>query len=193
MLYKWVLKLLLDFHGENPVAFPLIFMAEIQQCFASDAMTKLLMWEYGNGDAPFSRQKSSRVSRLVHYGTLEGFMSVYTARIDVLTPWRVETLQSVKTHWYVLHTWGNQCHLMTWVKTITPRWTCIQYSMNMHLRQLPWAHTHTTRSRALMTRKGHSRSNKSPSYKVQNHPHTQAYIYTHAYASYTMLSHRVGK
>ena len=36
-----------------------------------------------------------------------------------------------------------------------------------------------------MTREGHSRSFKSPSYKVHNHPHTcrqiYIYIYTHTY------------
>ena len=48
----------------------------------------------------------------------------------------------------------------------------------MHLRQLPWAHTHTTRSRALTTREC-SCSHKSPSYKVHNHPYTSRYRYTY--------------
>ena len=39
-----------------------------------------------------------------------------------------------KTCWYVSHTWGNQCHLVTWIKTITSQWSCTQYSMNMHLQ-----------------------------------------------------------
>ena len=56
---------------------------------------------------------------------------------------------------------------------------CTQYSMNMHLRQSPWAHTHTTRLRALITREGHSRSHESPSYKVHNHIYTSRYRYTY--------------
>ena len=51
--------------------------------------------------------------------------------------------------------------------------------MDMHLWQLPWAHTHSTRSKALMTREGHSHSHKSPSYKMHNHPYTSRYRYTY--------------
>ena len=95
----------------------------------------------------------------------------HTGRISHLCIRRVLTcshrdepaLQSVKICWYVSHTWGNQCHLVTWIKTITPGWLCTQYSTNMHLRQLFWAHTHTTRSRALMTRDGRSRSYETTS------------------------------
>ena len=50
--------------------------------------------------------------------------------------------------------------------------------MNMHLRQSPWVHTHTTRSRALTTREC-SHSHESPSYKVHNHPYTSRYRYTY--------------
>ena len=79
------------------------------------------------------------------------------------------SLSKRQAYWCVSDTRGNQCHLLAWIKTITLQWSCTQYSMNMHLQQSPWAHTHTTRSRsrALMTREGYSRSHESPSYKVR--------------------------
>ena len=141
-------------------------------------LTKLLTWEYSNGDVPFSRQKFGRVSRLVCYGAPTAF------RICVYGTYRhacIVTSRSLSKHqacWCVLHTQGNQCHLVIWIKTITSRWLCTQYSMNMHLRQSPWAHTYTTRLRALMTREGHSRSHESP-YKVHNHPCISRYRYTY--------------
>ena len=92
------------------------------------------------------------------------------------------------------HTRGNQCHLVTWIKTITLRWSCTQYSMNMHLQQLSWAHAHTTRLRVLMTREGRSHSHENPSYKVHNHPrtHRQIYVYIYIYIyiyTYTCIMH----
>ena len=48
-----------------------------------------------------------------------------------------------------------------------------------YIRQSTWAHTHTTRLRALMIREGHSHSHESPSYKVHNHPYTNRYRYTY--------------
>ena len=148
---------------------------------SSVILTKLSMWEYGNGDAPFSQWKSDRVSRLVLYGALARFcVYVYGAywNARIVTSQRPPKCQAC---WCMLHTQGTQCYLVTWIKTITPQWSCTQYKMNMHLRQLPWAHTYTTRSRALMTREGHSRSHESPSYKVHNYPHTRRHIYIYIY------------
>ena len=125
----------------------------------------------------------------------QGFVSVCMAPIGMLTPWRAEALQSVRKCWNMLHTKGNQCHLVTWIKIIAPWWSCTQCSMNMHLRQSPWAHTHTTRSRAFMTREGRSCSHESPSYKVHNHPpppHTHTHIHTHTHTHthiYTCIMH----
>ena len=51
--------------------------------------------------------------------------------------------------------------------------------MNMHLQQWPWAHTHTTRSIALMAREGRLHSHEGPSYKLHNHPFTSIYRYTY--------------
>ena len=79
------------------------------------------------------------------------------------------------------HTQRNRCHLATWIETVTPRWPCILYNMNMHLQQMPWAHTHATRSRAPITREGCSCNHESPSYKVNNHPHTRKHIYIYIY------------
>ena len=78
----------------------------------------------------------------------------------MLALWSAEALQSVKQI-DTCHIHGEtKCHTVTWNKTITPQWSCTQYSMNMHLQQSPWAHTHTTRSRAFMTRQGCSCSHK---------------------------------
>ena len=137
------------------------------------------MREYGNGDAPFSQRKSSKVSHLVHYGVPTGFHACVYGTCQHA---RARTSQSPSkhyAHWYVSHTQGNRCHLVTWIETITPRWLCTQNDMNMHLQQLLWVDTHATRSRALMVRKGHSRSHKSPSYKVHDHPHTCRHINTY--------------
>ena len=84
-------------------------------------LTKLLMWEYGNGDASFSWRKILQVLHLVHYGASEGFCicvcSVYQHA-------RTETSRSPSKHqvyWCMSHTRGNQRHLVTWIKTITLR------------------------------------------------------------------------
>ena len=152
-------------------------------------LTKLLLWEYDNRDAPFSRRKFGKVSRLVCYGSLAGFHAcVYSACQHA----HARTSQSPSKHqayWCVLHTWGNQCHLVTWIETVTPRWLCTQYGMNMHIQQLPWAHKHTARSRALMARDGRSRSHEGPSYKVHNHPYTSV---INIHTSCIMLSQKVG-
>ena len=133
-------------------------------------LTKLSTWEYGNGDAPYSWWKSGRVLCLVCYGAPIGFhVCVYGAYRHAHTV----TSQSPSKHqvcWCVSHTQGNQCHLVTLIMTITSRWSYTQYSMNMHLWQSPWVHTYTTTSRALMTKKGHSCSHQSTSYKVHNRP-----------------------
>ena len=189
-----------NFHSKNSAAFRLIFYAEIWQCFtlmchstSNAILTKLWTCEYDNGDAPFSRRKSSRVLGLRNYGTPAGFLiCVY----GVYWHARTVTSRSPLKHqacWCVSHTRGNQCHLVTWIETITPRWSCTQYSMNMHLRQLPWVYTHITRSRALMTRKGHSRSHESPSYKVHNHPYTSRYRYTYNMYNLTTQSEKVNQ
>ena len=128
------------------------------------------------GDAPFSRQKSSRVSRLVRYGAYVGFC----ARVYGMC-WHacVRMSQSPSKHytrWYVMHRRGNRCHLVTQIRTITPRWLWTQYDSNMHLQQSPWAHTHAIRSRALMARKG------------QSPTHTQAYRHTHTH-THTYIMH----
>ena len=60
-------------------------------------------------------------------------------------------------------------------------WLCTLYDMNMHLQQMPRAHTYATRLRALMPRESHSRSHESPSYKVHDHPYTHRHIYIHTH------------
>ena len=127
----------------------------------------------------FSRWKSGRVSRLVCYGAPARFQACVCG---VCQHARARTSRSPLKHhayWCMSHTRGNWCHLMTWIGIVTSRWLCTQYSMSMHLRQLPWAHTHTTRLRALMAREGRSRSHKGPSYKVHYHPYTSIYRYTY--------------
>ena len=156
-------------------------------------LTKLSTWEYSNGDAPFSQQKFGKVSRLVRYGASAGFrICVYGVYWHA---W-IMTSRSLSKHeacWCVSHTRGNQCHLVTWIKTITLRWSCTQYSMNMHLRQSPWVHTHTTRSRVLMTREGHSHSHESPSYKVHNHPCISRYRYTYIMHNANIQSRKINQ
>ena len=151
--------------------------------------TKFSMWECDSGDTQFLQRKSGKVSRLVCYGALARFHVCVYGKYQHAC---IVTSRSPSKHqvcWCALQTWGNQCHLLTWIKTITPWWSCTQYSMNMHLRQSPWVHTHTTRSRALMTREDHSHSHESSSYKVHDHPHThrRIYIYTHTYIMHNAI------
>jgi len=72
--------------------------------------TKLLLWEYGNKGAPFSRKKSSRVLCLVQ-AHQQGFMLVYTTRVSMFVQGWVEAHQRKKTCWRMSQTWENQCHL----------------------------------------------------------------------------------
>ena len=82
---------------------------------------------------------------------------------------------------------------MTWIEKITPWCSCAQYSINMHLRQLPWARTHTTRSRDLITREGHTHRHESPSHKLHNHPYTSKYRYTYIMHNATTQSRKVNQ
>ena len=139
-------------------------------------LTKLSKWEYENGDTLFSRQKSGKVSRLVRCGTPARFLAyVYSACQ------RARAKMSQSPSKYVTHTRGNRLHLVTWIMTITPRWQYTQYDTNMHLQQSPQAHTHATRSRALMAREDDSCNHESSSYKVHNHPQAQAHTHTHTH------------
>ena len=119
----------------------------------------------------------------------QGFTSGYTAHIKMLVLWWAEALQNIRhvdaCRIYV----ETNVTQVTWIKTITLQWLCTQYSTNMHLQQLPWAHTHTTWSRALVISEGHLRNHKSPSYKVHNHPHMNMhiYIYTHTYIMHNAI------
>ena len=59
----------------------------------------------------------------------------------------------------------------------------------MHLRQLPWARTYTTRLRVFITKEGRSRSHESLSHKVHNHPYTHRHIYVYIYIYICMYTH----
>ena len=58
---------------------------------------------------------------------------------------------------------------------------------------MPWAHTHTTRSRALMAKEDHSCSHESPSYKVHDHPYTSIYRYTYIMHNAITQSEKINK
>ena len=142
-------------------------------------LTKLSPWEYGNGDAPFSRQKSDKVSRLVCYGAPIGFHACVYGSCQHAYARMSQSLSKYQAYWCVLHTRGNQFHLVTWIGMVIRRWFCTQYNINMDLQQFLWAHTNTIRSRTLMAREGRSPSHEGPSYKVHNHPYTSIYRYTY--------------
>ena len=139
-------------------------------------LTKLLLWEYGNRLPYFHGENLAEFRVWYTMVYQQGFAFVYTVRINMLVLWWAETLQSIK-HVDACHIhWKTNVTQVTWIKTITPWWSCTQYSMNVHLQQLPWAHTYTIRSRALMISEGHSRNHKSPLEKGHNHPHTRRHI-----------------
>ena len=138
---------------------------------------------------PIFTAKIRQSLRLVRYGASARFHIYVCGLYRHAHTMMCQSPPKCQACWCVSHRWGNQCHLVTWIKTITPRWLCTQYSMNMHLQQLPWAHTHSTRLRALITRKGHSCSHESTSYKVHNHPHTHKHIYIYTYIHHAQCYH----
>ena len=142
-------------------------------------LTKLSLWEYGNGVAQFSRRKYSRVLHLVHYGTPAGFHACVYSTCQHARARMSRSPSNHQAYWCVSHTRGNQCYLVTCIRTIPPRLLCTHYDTNMHQQQMPWAHTHATRLSALMARKGRSRCHEGPSYKVHDHPYICRYIYTY--------------
>ena len=81
----------------------------------------------------FHGEKSSRVSCLVCYGTPAGFHAYVYGACQHAHARTSQSPSKHQTHWYVSHTRGNWCHLVTWIGMVTPRWLCTQYDMNMHL------------------------------------------------------------
>ena len=120
-------------------------------------LNKFSLWEYGNGGTPFSPWKSTRILRLVHYGTPVGF---HACVYGVCQHARARTSQCPSKHqayWCVSHTQRNQCHSGDMDQETHTAMIMHTNSMSMHLQQLPWEHTYITRSRAFMTREGHSK------------------------------------
>ena len=116
----------------------------------------------------------------MRYGTPPGFRACVYGMCQHAHARTSRNPSKYQIYWCVLHTRGNQCHLVTWIETITPQWSCIQYkALSMHLQQWPWVYTHNTRLGALMTRQGRSHNHESQSYKVHDHPHTSIYRYTY--------------
>ena len=144
-------------------------------------LPKLSKWEYENGDTLFSRQKSGRVSR---FSAPARFLAYVYGTCQ-----RARAKMSQSPSKYVTHTRGNRLHLVTWIMTITLRWQYTQYDTNMHLQQSPQAHTHATRSRALMAREDDSCNHKNSSYKVHNHPQAHAHAHTHTHVDTQFCTH----
>ena len=66
--------------------------------------------------------------------------------------------------------------------TITPQWQYTQYDTNMHLQQSPQAHTHATRSRALMAREDYSCNMRVHHTKCTiTRRHMRAHTHTHTH------------
>ena len=116
------------------------------------------------------------------------FTPVYMAHANMLVLGWVGALQSIKHIDSCCINEETDVNQVTWIKTITLRWSCTQYTMSMHLQQFPWTHTQTTRLRALMTGESPSNSHESPSYKVHDHPHTGIYIYIHTYIMHNTIT-----
>ena len=97
------LELLQNFHDENTAAFCLIFVVEIRQhlglgasqhtkYYSYQAFAVRIQWK----DAPFSWKKFGKVTCLVHYGALVGFVPVYTTCVSTFILGQVEAHQSIK-------------------------------------------------------------------------------------------------
>ena len=89
-------ELLPNFYDKNPTAFCLTLwwksnsaLPQMRHNTQNAILTMILMWEYGNGNALFSRRKFGIVSRLVRYGAFVGVcVCVYGAY------WQAGTMMS---------------------------------------------------------------------------------------------------
>ena len=132
-------------------------------------LTKLLPWEYDNGDAPFSWWKFGRVSCIAHQ---QGFMPVYMVRANMLMLGQAKAPQSIKhidtcriheetnVTWWQGSGWSHHndyAHNMTWICTYN------KYLEHILYHKVKSTHPHT---------------------------HTSIYIYIYIHASFTKLSHK---
>ena len=151
-------------------------------------LTKLSSWEYSNGDAPFSRWKSDRVSHLVCYCTPTGFHAYVTTRANMLVLGRAGAPKSIKhidtcrihgetdaTKWHGLRRShrGDHAHSMTWICTYSK---CLEHILIPKCQENSWL------ERVAYIRVHHTKC-------TITHTHTNIYIN----ASCTMLSHRARK
>ena len=166
-------------------------------------LTKLLTWEYGNGVAPFSRQKSSKVSHLVHYGAS-------TRRLCI---WRVSTClycdepKPFKASSMLMHAAYTE-------KLMSLRWHGSRQSHHDNrAHKIAWICTYHSRLERIPTLQGqeHSRLARGTRMATKVHytmcliTHTHAGIYIYIYicicvcvcvcvhTSCIMLSHRARK
>ena len=114
-------------------------------------LTKLLPWEYDNGDAPFSWWKSDRVSCIAHQ---QGFMPMYMVRANMLMLGQAKAPQSIKhidtcciheetnvTWWQGLG-WSHRndyAHNMTWICTYNK---CLEHILIPQGQEHSPTHTH---------------------------------------------------
>ena len=192
-----------NFHSENSTAFHLILWwksngasPQVHQSTQKTILNKLLLWEYNNGGAPFSWQKSSRVSRLMCYGTSIGFHACVYGSFQHARDRMSQSPSKYQTYWCVLHTWGNQCHL--WhgsgrshsddyaysIASICTYSNCLGHIPTLQGQEYSWLEwvSHVA------TRVHHTKCTIT-----HIHAYIYIYIYTHTHTSCIMLSHRAGE
>ena len=143
--------------------------------------TKLLPWEYDNGDALFSWWKFGRVSCIAHQ---QGFMPVYMVRANMLMLGQAKAPQSIKhidtcriheetnVTWWQGSGWSHHndyAHNMTWICTYNK---CLEHIL------MPQGQEHSLLERVdpVTMRVHHKKC-------TITHTHTQAYIYIYMHHS----------
>jgi len=67
----------------------------------------------------------------------QGFMPMYMAHASMLVLRWARAPQSTKHIDTCRIHWETNVIQVTWIETITPQWSRTQYSVNMHLQQVP--------------------------------------------------------
>ena len=112
-------------------------LPQVRHSTQNTILTKLSPWEYNNRDALFSQWKSGRVLRLVCYGALARFRACVYGTCQHAYTRTSRSLSKLQVYWYVLHTRGNRCHMVTWIGMVISRFpfffTIVAHRLQSHL------------------------------------------------------------
>ena len=167
-----------------------IALPQIRHSTQNAILTKLSTWEYGNGDALFSRQNPAEFHIYCAMAHQQGFMPVYTAHANMLVLGQAEAPQSIKhvdtcrihektdvTWWHGLRRShrGDYAHSMTWICTYSK---CLEHIL------MPQGQKHSWLKRVthVAMRVHHTKC-------TITHPHTRSHIYIYIHTHTHIYTH----